>query len=184
MKSLLRIIPVLLATLSFATPTVRLELPKQLQKNVIPNFVARDRNADAPFNLGSLRRSVKPETERVVIAYFATWCKPCREGITSLSKNSQQLEENNIQVILVNVGESDVASVHKWVREYGNSDWLLIMDTRQQLVKPFGLLKPGEQTIVLPLTLILDNKLKPIGLLGTEGDDWPALLWQEENFNP
>jgi peroxiredoxin len=187
MKSVLKTIPALLfaAAFSFAQPSLRLELPPQLQKDIVPAFVARDRNADAPFNLNGLKKLVDPEkTERVVLAYFATWCKPCREGMAKLRKNKDKIEKNGIQIVLVNVGESDAALVHKWIKEYSDPDWPLIMDTRQQLVKPFGLLKQGEQTIALPLTLILDNKLKAIGLLGTEGSDWPSLLWKEESFDP
>jgi thiol-disulfide isomerase/thioredoxin len=186
MKLVLKIIPLLLLTalFGFAEPSIRLDLPPQLQKETLPPFVAKDRNADNLFNLSHLKKLVEPETERVALVYFATWCKPCIEGMIKLRKDKEKLKKNNIQIVLINVGESDATLVHSWIKKYSDEDWSLIMDTRQQMIKPFGLLKSGEQLIALPQTIILDKKLKAMGRLGTEGDDWPQLLWREEDFNP
>ncbi|MDR3001571.1 MAG: redoxin domain-containing protein [Fibromonadaceae bacterium] len=179
----------------FAEPSVRLPLPPPLQKKQIPTFVARDKNAKELFNLRDLKKSVNPNAERVALAYFATWCIPCMEGMVRLKNNSDLLEKNKVQIVLVNFGETrsclgsgvtsvecqeEVKIVHEWIKKYSNPEWLLIMDINRQLVKPFGL-SSSEQDMPLPQTLLLDNKLKPLLLLSTEGNDWPQVLWEELN---
>ncbi len=156
----------------FAQPSVRLDLPPKLKKETVPYFKAKDRYAKEWFYLANLSDLVKPNTKRVALVYFATWCVPCREGMLMLRNNKDLLEKNNILVVLVNVGEKDVKMVHKWVEKYSSPEWDLVMDVNQQLTAKFGL--PSK----IPLTLLLDRNLKPLLLLGTEGNDWPEVLWK------
>jgi peroxiredoxin len=160
-----------------SAPSVFLELPEQLSKETIPAFTAKDRDANKNFQKRHLEQLIEPETERVVLVYFATWCKPCIEGADKLKKAKKDLKKRKIQAIFVNVGEKDAESVHKWIKKYGDPDFPLIMDTRSQMVGPFGLLEP-DGTAAMPKTLVLDEKLKPLFLLGTEGDDFPEVLWK------
>lgn len=161
---------------AFATPSVILELPPQLSKGVLPAFTAKDRDANKNFQKRHLEKLVQPETERVALVYFATWCKPCIEGAERLRKNKKNLEKRNILVVFVNIGERDAGLVHKWIEQYGDLEFPLIMDTRSQMVGPFGLLE-ADGTVAMPKTLVLDNELKPLFLLGTEGDDFPSVIW-------
>lgn len=167
-----------------ATPTVRLSLPPPLQKAEIPSFTARDKDAKELFFLRDLKRAVNPNAERVALVYFATWCKPCIEGMVHLRNSKDLLEQNGVQIVLVNVGERDVngeidvKKVHRWIEKYSDPSWLLIMDVNRQLVRPYGL-SPSGQDMVLPQTLLLSGKLKPLLLLGAEGSDWPQVLWEE-----
>jgi len=163
----------------FAQPSERRDLPPVLKKESIPFFKAKDRNAKKEFYFINLKELVKPNTERVALVYFATWCIPCREGMVMLKNSKDSLEKNNTQIVLVNIGEKDVKKVHKWIENYSNSEWDLIMDVNQQLIEKFGLSKTKETE--LPLTLLLDKNLKPLLLLGTKGNDWPEVLWQEIN---
>jgi alkyl hydroperoxide reductase subunit AhpC len=96
-----------------------------------------------------------------------------------LADEADKVAKRGVRVVLVNVSESDVSKVHKWVKDYGDPKWPLIMDTRAQMVVPFGLAKKGAP-VSLPQTLVLDNALAPLFLLGTEGDDWPEVLWENE----
>jgi len=188
-----KILAMLIAiTTLFATPSVKLDLPPPLQKEIIPQFVARDKDVNERFDRGDLRRKVEPATKRVALVYFTTFCKPCMEGMVRLRDSKDLLKKNKIQIVLVNVGETkscsgvrsvqcakDLKTVHDWVKKYSIPEWLLIMDVNQQLVWPFGLTKSKMEEVPLPQTLLLDNKLKPLLLLGTEGDDWPQVLWEE-----
>lgn len=158
-------------------PSVHLELTEQLSKETLPDFVAKDRNADKNFQKRHLLKLIEPETKRVVFIYFATWCKPCIEGAKKLKEAKEQLEKNGILPIFVNVGERDAETVHNWISKYGDKEFPLIMDTRSQMVGPYGLLEP-DGTVALPKSLILDEKLKPLFLLGTEGNDFPEILWK------
>ena len=182
MKALyiLLIVLTVFAVQAKATPSVKLELPEQLSKETLPAFTAKNRDATKNFQKRHLEQLVEPETERIALVYFATWCKPCTEGATMLRKAKKKLEKEGILIIFVNVGERDVDVVQKWIKKHGDPDFPLIMDTRAQMVVPFGL-SDSNTPIALPKTLILDKNLKPLFLLGTEGDDFPEVLWK---FNP
>jgi len=176
-----KIIIMLLATaILFAEPSVRLVLPPPLQKEIIPLFRARDKNADELFDRSDLRKAVEAGAERVALVYFATWCESCIKGMLRLRDSKDLLKKNNIQIVLVNIEvNKEAKAVHKWVEMYSSPEWLLIMDRNRQLVFQFGLAKSKTEEMALPQTLLLDNKLKPLLLLGTEGDDWPQALWEE-----
>lgn len=163
-----------------AEPSVLLDLPAQLSKETLPAFTAKDRDADKNFQKRHLEKLIEPETERVALVYFATWCKPCTDGAVKLKKEKEMLAKKGILVILVNVGQKEVDLVHSWIDKYSYSGFNLIMDTKSQMVGPYGLLEP-DGSVALPKTLVLDKKLKPLFLLGTEGDDFPGILWR---FNP
>jgi peroxiredoxin len=176
------LIAVLVAFIAQAhgAPSVHLELPEELFKESLPDFTAKDREANKNFQKRHLLKLIEPETKRVALVYFATWCKPCVNGAEELKKARKKLEKKGILTVFVNVGEKDVKSVHKWIKKYADPNFPLIMDTRSQMVGPFGLLEP-DGTVALPKILILDEKLKPLFLIGTEGDDFPEVLWK---FNP
>jgi alkyl hydroperoxide reductase subunit AhpC len=81
--------------------------------------------------------------------------------------------------IFVNVGEKDAEAVHRWIKDYGDPKMPLIMDIKSQLAERCGLM--GQDGIVImPRTLVLDAQLKPLFLLGTEGDDFPEILWKHK----
>jgi len=176
----------------FAEPSVKLDLPPALQKEIIPNFAAKDKEVEEDFRISDLKKAIEPTAERVALVYFSTPCKPCMEGMIQLRDNKDLLKKNKIQIVLINVGEAksclgtksaqcgkDLKVVREWVKKFSNPEWLLIMDVNQQLVWPFGLTKSKMDEVQLPRTLLLNNKLKPLLLLGTEGDNWPKVLWEE-----
>ena len=156
----------------------RLPLTLELQKNSLPWFVARDRNDKEPFSRKNLETIVNPQTKRVALVFFATWCIPCKEGIVLLRDNQAELDKNGVQIILVNAGESDVPKIEEWIKTYGNVNWPVILDKFKNVQKNTGLLSGSATEIVFPRTILLDNKLKPLLLIGAEGKDWPAILWE------
>lgn len=164
------------------TPTVVMPMPKELAAvDVIPAFSAKDRSGEETFQRRHLENLIKrePGVKRVALVYFATWCRPCAEGVRRLRAAKAVLKENGVLVVLVNVaeGEEDPAPVHKWVNTYASTDFPLIFDVRKQLVTPYGLSEPNGST-VMPKTLVLNANLRPLFLLGTEGDDFPEILWK------
>ncbi len=163
-------------------PTEVLPLPKELASvEIIPPFSAKDRTGEETFQRRHLEDLVKrtPGIKRVALVYFATYCAPCAAGVRRLKAARPALKENGVFVVLVNVGEGedDPAPVLQWVNTHGTADFQLIFDVRKQLVNPYGLAR-ADGVAVMPRTLVLDAKLKPLLLLGTEGDDFPEILWK------
>jgi len=168
---------VVFASHTQSAPSIILELTPELSKETLPPFTAKDRDANKNFQKRHLEQLVQPETKRIALVYFATWCQPCTEGSIKLRRKKEVLAEKGISVILVNVGEKDVDVIHKWIAKYSDPSFQLIIDTKSQMVGPYGLLEQ-DGSVALPKTLVLDRKLKPLFLLGTEGDDFPEVLWE------
>jgi len=162
-----------------------LPLPKELASvEVIPPFSAKDSTGEEPFQRRHLEDMVRREqgVKRIALVYFATYCAPCAEGMKRLKNAKAALKANGILTVLVNVGEGedDPEPVYKFVRENGGTGFPLILDIRKQLVDPYGLSEVDGVTVktIMPKTLVLDSKLRPLFLLGEEGYDFPEVLWK------
>jgi len=172
-----------LANFSFAQDrsSVRLSLTKELQGE-LPWFAMVAKDGEDTYN-GVLSKdklkaaAAQKNSKRVVLAFYATWCIPCREGLTKLSSNAAELEKNGVLVVLVNVGEDDYVKINKWINTYAKNGWLLGFDKFNNMPANFGLSKNGEE-MPLPKTLLLDQNLRPIMLIGQEGDDFPRILYE------
>jgi len=155
-----------------------LPLTAQLKKESIPWFVARDRKDLQQFTKKQLETLVASQTKRMALVFFASWCVPCREGVIRLRDSQAELDKNGIQVVLVNAGEGDLSKIENWIKENGNENWPVILDKFKNIQKNSGLISGSETEIVFPKTILLDNKLKPLLLIGAEGKDWPQILWK------
>jgi thiol-disulfide isomerase/thioredoxin len=169
----------LLAAAARSELSARMPLPRQLNAAVIPPFSARQPDGEQLFQKRHLEKMVAqdPRITRIALVYFATWCAPCAEGAIKLKTFRDALRRNGVMVILVNVGETDVAAVRRWIKAYGDPGLPLIMDVKSQMVGPFGLMDPSGRTL-MPKTLVLNRNLRPLFLLGTEGEDFPEILWR------
>jgi thiol-disulfide isomerase/thioredoxin len=160
----------------------RLPLPRELQGE-LPWFAMSEKDGKATCN-GVLNKdklksvAAQRKSKRVILAFYATWCIPCREGLALLSKNASSLERNGVLVVLVNVGESDCGKTSKWVDGYAKEGWLLGFDKFSNLPESFGLSGKGEE-MLLPRTLLLSMNLQPLMLIGLEGDDYTQLLSEQ-----
>jgi len=159
--------------------SVRLPLPKQLSAETLPPFTAKGQDGESMFQKRHLERMIAqdPKIARVALVYFATWCHPCAVGSLKLKAAKEALKRNNVLTIYVNVGETDVAAVRKWIKDFGDPGLPLIMDTKSQMVGPYGLTDPSGK-VLMPRTIVLNRNLKPLFLLGTEGDDFPEIIWK------
>jgi len=172
---------ILLAALAaFSKPSERLSLPKELQGD-LPWFALDVKDGEKSYggvlNNNKIKDIAKQRgSKRIVFSFFATWCIPCREGLTRISRNAAELEKQGILVVLINIGENDYEKINLWANTYLKEKWLLGFDSFQNLPEDFGLSKRGSD-MPLPKTLILSPDLKPLMLLGDEGDDFPQILW-------
>jgi len=171
------------ASFSFAEgkPSERLPLTKQLQQGEIPWFALVTKDGESNYNgvlsKDKLKAIIKQRnSKRVVFAFYATWCIPCKEGIAKMSNNSADLEKNGVLVFLINVGEADFVKSSKFVSMYVKDEWLFGFDKFNNMPENFGLSKKGDSQMPLPKTLLLDQDLNPLLLLGDEGDDFIQIL--------
>jgi len=189
MRGITHISVLLLALAVFAEPTNILELPKELQAEEVPWFAFSSKDSDGTYkrtiNRDDLKELAKHKYKRVVFSFFATWCVPCRDGLKIISDNSEELKKNGIMVVLVNVAEKDLdnysrAKIEEWVRQngYSREEWLLVFDKFSNSLSSFGLQRNGSTEAPLPRTLVADSNLRPITLIGEEGDDYLQVLWK------
>ena len=172
----------ILANLSFAQVKLseRIPLSKQLEGE-IPWFALVAKDGESTYNGVLSKDKLKSiaqqrSSRRVVFVFYATWCVPCREGIAKLSNNSAELEKSGILIVLINVGEADYAKSGKFVSTYVKDEWLFGFDKYNNIPEKLGLSKRGDKQMPLPKTLLLDQDLKPLLLIGNEGDDFPQIL--------
>lgn len=65
-----------------------------------PDFTLRDETGK-PFTLSAYRGKV------VVLNFWATWCPPCRYEMPSMERAYQKVRGQNIELLAINVGESE-----------------------------------------------------------------------------
>jgi thiol-disulfide isomerase/thioredoxin len=171
---------VLSAVFAFAKPSEKLSLPQELQARELPWFaLAAEENGtyNGVLNRDKLKETAKQRnSKRIVFSFFATWCVPCREGLKLMSEKADEFEKRGILVVLVNVGEDDYGKVNKWLGQYAKKEWLLGFDRFGNIPPEFGLAKQ-DADMPFPRTLIIDSNLRPLMLIGTEGNDYPQILW-------
>ncbi|MDP8212289.1 MAG: TlpA disulfide reductase family protein [Candidatus Zapsychrus exili] len=72
-----------------------------------------------------------------IIFFWATWCPHCRTQIKILSEQKQELKEKNIEIVLVDLGESK-SQVKSYV-EGNNIDYDVFLDTEGVLSEVYGI---------------------------------------------
>jgi len=122
--------------------------------------------AKPAFALSDLQGSRQDLNERagqvVLVHFFATWCEPCREELSSLSRLAQTQPGEPLCVLAVNVGEVP-ARVQRFL-EATPVEFPVLLDADRAVTKAWGV-------SVLPTTFVLDRGL--VARLFVEGDlDW------------
>jgi len=181
MRRITYVFILLSALVVFAKPTEKLPLTKELQAEELPWFAFDAKDGDGTYdrviNRDNLKEFAKQKKYRkIVLSFYATWCIPCREGLVRMSKKAAELEKNGVLIVLVNVGEDDYGKISRWVSGYVKDEWLLGFDRFNNLTGNFGLSKNGDE-MPLPRTLLLNQNLRPLMLIGQEGDDFPQIFY-------
>ena len=148
-----------------------LELPSQLRDS-LPEFLVRDIRDDLiPFSKSTLKEMSKGY-DRVAIVYYATWCPKCSEGLAQIASKREYLEAKKVKVVLANVGERESNDkVRRYLKKLRLDSFPGTLDPYNRLLLDFGIWDESKQ-MVLPRTLVLDKDLKPLLLMGKEGNDF------------
>jgi len=99
------ILCILMSSFCFGQTQKLNPLPKQLQ-GTIPNFKVLTINKDEASQDDLKASAKKAGAKRIVLSFFATWCKNCIEEFALLKNNVDELQKNGVQVYLIDVGES------------------------------------------------------------------------------
>lgn len=171
---LMLLLAIVLPVFSFATQTKRVSLPKELQGDMIPYFFASKMDGEDIYR-EDFKKMLKPETKRIVLSFFTTWCTICKENFVIMKKNAGELEKNGVQVYLINIGSDDFGKIEKVVKEFAGNAFPFYSKKREDfLTKDLGL------DILYPTKIILDSDLRILAVLtGKLGDDFPEVLWGE-----
>jgi thiol-disulfide isomerase/thioredoxin len=120
-----------------------------------PHFALRD--------LEGLQHELREHAGRIVLVhFFATWCEPCREELSSLSSLAERLGSERASILAVNVAE--VPTRVRRLLESVPVRFPVLLDADRAVTKAWDV-------SVLPTTFVLDRKLS--ARLLVEGDvDW------------
>jgi peroxiredoxin len=111
-----------------------------------PDFVLTDLN-------GKKHRLSDYEGQGVFLNFWGTWCKPCEKEMPYINNQYNKFKEQGVQVLAVNVGESDFA-VEKFAEKH-QLDFPIVIDESGDVQTAYGI-NP------LPATFLIDKDGKVI----------------------
>ncbi|MFC1804578.1 TlpA family protein disulfide reductase [Candidatus Omnitrophota bacterium] len=76
-----------------------------------PDFTLQDLNNE-PVSLGSFKGKAP-----VLLFFWASWCPSCRRGFMELSEASADLKEEGLEILAVNIGESNT-TVERFIDDF------------------------------------------------------------------
>jgi len=116
-------------------------------------------------------RNVLGKGHTVVISYCATWCLPCREGLSIIEAEVQA--DSTVDALYIALDKEPI-KVQRWARDLGlNSP--IIVDRFQTVAKRHGVVVEGRET-VLPITFIVSQTGVVETIFTVEGEDFKTRL--------
>jgi thiol-disulfide isomerase/thioredoxin len=89
----------------------------------------------------------------VVLDLFATWCPPCKEALPYLREIYTENSNNDVQIISIDIDNTESQSVVSQFREDENMDWLVSLDSDGSINSVYG-------TATIPTFYIIDQEGK------------------------
>ena len=129
------------------------EIPSNLINKKIPNFEANSLFKEEKFIF-----SQELKSEIVLINFFATWCKPCRDEHLYIKKFSEQ---KKIRVIGINY-KDDPEKTIKWLNDLGNPYSDVLLDKKGQIAIDWGVYGIPETFVVNSNGIIKYRQAGPI----------------------
>lgn len=73
----------------------------------------------------------------VFLNFWGTWCEPCKEEMPHMEKMSQEYKEKGVEILAVNVGESDF-QVRTFMEQY-KLTFPIVIDSGKEVQKAYGI---------------------------------------------
>jgi len=105
-----------------------------------PNFTLQSRDGK-PVSLGDLKGQV------VMVNFWATWCKPCRQEMPHLEALYKRYNSLGFTLLGVNV-EDNPEGAKKWLQENGPVTFPVLLDPKNQVSKLY-------EVVSMPSTVIV-----------------------------
>ena len=128
-------------------------IPSNLINKKIPNFEANSLFKEEKFIF-----SQELKSEIVLINFFATWCKPCRDEHSYIKKFSEQ---KKIRVIGINYKDNPEKTI-KWLNDLGNPYSDVLLDKKGQIAIDWGVYGIPETFVVNSNGIIKYRQAGPI----------------------
>ena len=129
------------------------DLPSVLLDKNVPKFETESLLKDEKFI-----SSKKFGNEIILVNFFATWCKPCRDEHTYIKRLSNKKE---IKVIGINYKDNPKKAI-RWLKELGNPYTDVAIDKRGRIAIDWGVYGIPETFIVNSKGIIKYRHVGPV----------------------
>ena len=79
------------------------------------------------------------ENKLLILNFWATWCEPCKEEMTSLQNLQINSKFKNLKFLLFNIGQEDKNSIKKFFLDVNIDTFEILYDSDVKLAKKFSL---------------------------------------------
>lgn len=135
------------ALLMLTLPTVRGEELEDWREVVVPRFSLPALDG-VTVNLADQRGTL------VIVHFFATWCAPCRDELTSLERLAAAFAARPLRIVAIDVGEPGDRVRRFLEREKIAVRYPVLIDFDKQVMRQWGV-------EMLPTSYVLDAALCP-----------------------
>ncbi len=129
------------------------KIPSNLLNKEIPNFETETLLKNKKFI-----SSEEFGNEIIIVNFFATWCKPCRDEHKYIKKFSK---ENKIRIIGINY-KDDAKKTIKWIKNLGNPYSDIPLDKKGNIAIDWGVYGIPETFIVNSKGIIKYRHIGPV----------------------
>ena len=129
------------------------EIPSNLLNKNVPFF-----EAESLFKNEKFISSQELKNEIILVNFFATWCKPCRDEHVYIKRFSNK---KGIKVIGINYKDNSKKTV-KWLKDLGNPYSDVLIDKNGRVAIDWGVYGIPETFIVNPSGIIKYRHVGPI----------------------
>ena len=129
------------------------EIPSNLLNKNVPFF-----EAESLFKNEKFISSQELKNEIILVNFFATWCKPCRDEHVYIKRFSNK---KGIKVIGVNYKDNSKKTI-KWLKDLGNPYSDVLIDKNGRVAIDWGVYGIPETFIVNPSGIIKYRHVGPI----------------------
>jgi len=117
------------------------------QKRSLPNVTVKDLKGKQ-VNIQSVENDGNP----IVISFWATWCKPCKKELNTISEVYEDWQdETGVKLIAISIDDSRSSSKVKPYVNASGWEYDILLDTNKELSRALGVTS-------VPHTFLLDGK--------------------------